>query len=560
MLLGASSAEFERLDSLEVRSTPVDPSERTRRSPTHRALLPTAPHSPSRRMNLDSNYGSSEYSPEAEELFAGYLHEAERGVAGDFEAFCAEHEEFADELYGLHADWDNVRGLLRQLESRRPGADESAPREAIAEPARPDVAPLPEVGASVQAPACAIPAVEQAPVRGAQRWKLLTSAAAVLALCLGSWSAWLSRNSEVLAQEKDDLATEGLRVRAELESTRESRDELTRTKGQLEAVLDTTAQERDQVRDQNESLAQDLESERQAKLELDRERDRLAEELEAERRRQRESEARLLRTGADAARLQAAELMRREAGLWPATRAHQAPMRTWIAEAEALLSGAQTTLKALAPSEDPADRALSASLEAAIQPLGGDQGTLARTRARAAELEEALRVLEEEDAEAWHAVLARLADAERYPALADLDWQPQCGLAPLGPDSDTGLERFADRRTGEPASTEPEGQSSPGALVFVLVPGAEIEGRRVQPFLVAATPLLEAHRHAALGPAAGAGKTATPEELRLLGLRPLDTLEAHLGTKAGLRLWPHVRHPVRPLTLGQSGGGILERE
>ena len=50
------------------------------------------------------------------QLFALYVTRREAGERIDFEEYCAEHEHRTDELYGLHADWDNVAGLLRRVD------------------------------------------------------------------------------------------------------------------------------------------------------------------------------------------------------------------------------------------------------------------------------------------------------------------------------------------------------------------------------------------------------------------------------------------------------------
>ena len=99
-------------------------------------------------MMEDSSYGSSEYSPEAEDLFAQYLLARDVGEAVDFEAFAEEHAEYTEELYGLHTDWDNVRGLLGRLETRRSTGAIAAEPEAQLQP---DSAGAPESAASTEA-------------------------------------------------------------------------------------------------------------------------------------------------------------------------------------------------------------------------------------------------------------------------------------------------------------------------------------------------------------------------------------------------------------------------
>lgn len=66
-------------------------------------------------MTLQPRYGSSEYSAQAEELFAEYVRRRAAGEDLDFESYCGDHPELADELDGLHADWDNLHGLLGRM-------------------------------------------------------------------------------------------------------------------------------------------------------------------------------------------------------------------------------------------------------------------------------------------------------------------------------------------------------------------------------------------------------------------------------------------------------------
>jgi formylglycine-generating enzyme required for sulfatase activity len=71
--------------------------------------------------------------------------------------------------------------------------------------------------------------------------------------------------------------------------------------------------------------------------------------------------------------------------------------------------------------------------------------------------------------EAWSKALPALRAA--YPGLAI---QPQMGLAPIGPDPDSGLWEFAHLASGEPARRGPDGRVSPreaDGLVLVLIPG-----------------------------------------------------------------------------------------
>ncbi|MCB9913653.1 MAG: hypothetical protein H6828_00730 [Planctomycetes bacterium] len=106
------------------------------------ARVDSDPHREPAMMD-DPSFGSSEYSPEAVELFAQYLLARDVGEDVDFEAFADEHADWTEELYGLHTDWDNVRGLLERLRVRpspasAPAAEVGAPVAAapLAEAAR----------------------------------------------------------------------------------------------------------------------------------------------------------------------------------------------------------------------------------------------------------------------------------------------------------------------------------------------------------------------------------------------------------------------------------------
>jgi hypothetical protein len=464
-------------------------------------------------MTLESNYGSSEYSAQAEELFARYLLDLRAGTAVDFEEFCAAHGEFADELYGLHADWDNVRGLMRRLEVERP-----AVREAT-------TAPVPELPELAQA---------EPPVGP---WRAISAVALVAALAFGTWSWNLRRDTEVLAAQKQELNEQGLKVLAELGATRQSEERLALAKSELETTLDSTARQRDEARGRGEELSRDLASEREAKLLLGQEGARLAAELEAQRRRQDEAAQRLVLTEARAkalaGRLQAEELVRRERDLWPNSPAHIPDLRAWLDEARTLL----------------------AEVDAPLDALRGEGGLVARTAGRLERLEAWERALAGEHGELWRQALERIADPTASPRYVGAAWEPQCGLVPLGVDPGSGLLRFADSQSGELPESTGAGElvlDESSALIFVLVPGLELEESRVPAFLVTLNEWTAAHRERIFGqpntPGAEDQERLRYElDLRRLGFEPLSALRSELARQAGLHVTGWRRHPTRPL-------------
>jgi hypothetical protein len=134
-------------------------------------------------MDDEHHYGSSEYSEEAEELFASYVLRRESGERVDFEEFCAHHEARADELYGLHTDWDNVSSLLGRLGLRKTPPPPEEPPDRV-----PDLA-------------------GEVPSRGAPVWKWLSGVGLAAAIAVGAFAWSLYRSNEVLAQDKSVLQT-----------------------------------------------------------------------------------------------------------------------------------------------------------------------------------------------------------------------------------------------------------------------------------------------------------------------------------------------------------------
>lgn len=81
-------------------------------------------------------WGNSEYSEEAESLFADHL-ARQGGIGEEFEELCSAHPELADELEGLRADWENVAGIVERLREAElapapPGPPEDASATAAA--------------------------------------------------------------------------------------------------------------------------------------------------------------------------------------------------------------------------------------------------------------------------------------------------------------------------------------------------------------------------------------------------------------------------------------------
>jgi|GEM_PF-2693650 len=200
-------------------------------------------------MEDEARYGDSEYSARAEELFALYLRLHEAGEGPDFEALLEEHPEQADELEGLHVDWDNVRGLVARLEQARAHEREPEPSPTPADPpAAREAEPAPETPVEGSAPpeAAQEPAPEptEAPAEKPRRRRspalvLGLSLLALTAAGLAAWALDLLETTRVLAAETHDLRLDGERARAELERAREVELRLARRGERLAQELDS---------------------------------------------------------------------------------------------------------------------------------------------------------------------------------------------------------------------------------------------------------------------------------------------------------------------------------
>ncbi|KAA3610871.1 MAG: hypothetical protein DWQ01_08155 [Planctomycetota bacterium] len=108
-----------------------------------------------------------------------------------------------------------------------------------------------------------------------------------------------------------------------------------------------------------------------------------------------------------------------------------------------------------------------------VESLEGPDGLLARVRQRL-HLARNLPYWTMEEpgiAESWRQAVARIAADPRF---AGLEFEPQMGLIPLGPDPETGLEEFAHYQSGEIPIRDTQGKlllRPEMALVFVLIPG-----------------------------------------------------------------------------------------
>lgn len=212
----------------------------------------------------ESTFGSSEYSAEAEELFAQYLLARDVGEPIDFESFAEEHEEWTEELYGLHTDWDNVRGLLGRLE-RAKGSGTEAEVDAVRQEAAEVVAAPVVPTETVPSESLAFeegfePQVSEVQAGRSSRSMSTTIALGVLGLAVlgvGYVAFDFYRAGEVLAAESHRLTLEGEQTRELLAEEREEHGEL---------------------RGQHQLLTVDLQSEREVRELKERE---LAAEQEA---------------------------------------------------------------------------------------------------------------------------------------------------------------------------------------------------------------------------------------------------------------------------------------
>jgi hypothetical protein len=491
----------------------------------------------------DPHYGSSEYSSEAEELFARFVLEHERGEAPDFEALCDANPDLCDELYGLHADWDNVRGLLARLEGQRAASNPAAaptgtaPAEALeTEPqpgpraeapsaegpqARPEgqagdtaTPTLPEGGAPSGIEVPFSPAdvpVPEALARRVGTWKRAAVVGAVASAALAVWSLDLHRTRTVLAEESRTLRVESESTRGALLEAERRASELDEAQRRLDAELSTAREERERLASRGTSLEQDLAAERDRKAALEREQESLRRALEEERDRTRAAAEEAARLGLQR---ELEDLLREERGLWPSVPGTASRLADWLTRARELdgRPGADGT-----------------------SPLRGEDGLLARVALRLERLEACEAALEDE---AWAEVVRAL---EGTPA-ADL--APRFGLRPLGADPATGLQRFLDLRTRTGAED---------GLEFQLVPGLELPGGGVEPFFLASAPWDEEVRRHLLG------GSATPEgvpdpgpearralDLARLGYRAATSAEVALARRAGVEVAPWTGQPVLP--------------
>ena len=488
-------------------------------------------------MDFESNYGSSEYSPQAEELFAQYLLMAETGTAPPFEEYCATHEDSADELFGLHADWDNVRGLLAQLEGKRGSSRAQAPPP-VEEPAPvSEPAPVEVTTESHVAPPptpIADDLAEQA--RGAGLpWKWMAAAGVIGCGLLALWGYRLQNSSRVLAQEKEALAEEGVQARQQLELAQQTGEQLEQEGEELQRELETTRSAKNELQGRSEGLERDLESEREAKLELEQHQATLARELEQEK---QQSLAATLTAERLACLVDVKDLVEREASFWPAKAADIDRMAAWILEAEPVgerLADLQSRLEATGA-------VLAPTLEASRLAQ-----RIERTRARLERLDDWRRAIEGDRAELWNSARHRIADRKEFPAYDGFELEAQFALLPLGVDSKSGLWMFAELQTGvAPAFDDAQklllDESS--AWVCYLVPGIELEGVRLEPFFASRTECSPLQRERALGtPAADfapesehASRLRYELDLARLGFKPMSQVERDLARQSGMEV------------------------
>lgn len=379
-------------------------------------------------MNLPSRYGSSEYSARAEELFALFVRRRAAGEELDFEAFCAEHPEHADELDGLHADWDNLHGLLGRMGvlGHLAEAGEDLPSPGPAGPFV-DGAPTPALSArTAQGPS------------GMRAGVLLgvLLAAACAAGALGLLARREARAAELLAEHNRRLESEIFELDGRLIGLEESR---------LEAAERAKESERREQRlaelaAEEARRAADLRRLADAHAERAAEKERLAEE------RARAAEDEALRAAAQAR----------------------------IAEAEARRADEQGRRAADLERDAHLERRRAAAALVA----------LASARLERGDLESAGRVLEGVDPDrrnfAWRHLAARLADAPR-------DARGSRGQAPrpaafLGGEAEAlldalGGELHEPSPTPEgPAMVRASGRSEDGSLALLALSDGRILG------------------------------------------------------------------------------------
>lgn len=553
----------------------------------------------------DPHYGSSEYSGEAEELFARFVLQHERGEDPDFEALCDEHPELADELYGLHADWDNVRSLLARLEGKRAAAasvDGSGPG-----PAGGGGDATPSAPTSV-----AHGAVEQeenlpgstsgtAPWSGAGRGHGTGAAdavpertsgadhgpAAASPVGAGAEESWSAGEHPAAASAPAEGIDEGggLPERPFTPGDIPERDTLERRAGlwrrvavaaaigaaalaawtlDLHRARTVLADESRGLRAERETVRGELAEAERLATELDRDRQRLDEEL-GRTREEREALAgrstalerdlaaerdrgRALAEEQEALARQLAE--EREEARAAAAEARRLALRVeleeLLREERALWPSGPDTAERLAAwlerARDLAARAENAGAGAIAPELAGDGSGAPRRLAAAERRLERLRACEAAlDDPLWQEVARALDGTSAAGSI------PRHGLRPLGRDADTGLWRFADLRTDAGAAGRP--------LEFLLVLVPEPTSAAIEPFLVAALPWTEEARRGLLGtPVEAAGLDAEARralDLALLGYRDPSAAQVVLARRRGVDLAPWSEQPVLPLASGR---------
>jgi len=407
-------------------------------------------------MNDPHQYGSSEYSQQAEELFARYLLLARAGTAPDFEEFCDQHPDHTDELYGLHADWDNVGGLLAQLDRLEP-VDEDAPSEAPSSPtdevaavevaavevAEPEAVPIAAVVEPVAPPA--------APARAPRGWQATAALAFLIAVAIGVLAFSLKRSNEVLAKEGSELA----------ESKRETEGDLAEMSA-AHANLEQLKLEVDE----------DLSSAREENLELAQKRSDLEKELDEERERKVLAEAAQQRAAVEiralSLRIALDELLRSEQDCLELVPESVARSETWLATCEELR---QRFEELDAQVIDPPSEACSA-LRRDFEALSAEDGALPGMVARLAKLRTLVEALEDP---AWASMKAWLALPDAPTHYAGFELQPRFGLAPQTMDEETGLLTFFDLRTGTVPADPSAKAAEESQHRLILVPGSEGE-------------------------------------------------------------------------------------
>lgn len=488
-------------------------------------------------MDFEPNYGSSEYSAQAEELFAQYLLSLEEGSAQEFEDFCADHEDWSDELYGLHADWDNVRGLIAQLEGKRSSTAVEPPTEVPeVETPEPPKAEEPVAEPRPSAEQRSEPVATGAPGPTPLQWKLAAAVASVAVLALGYLSYSFKATSEVLANEKSLLESEGEKTLRELETSQRNGQELAKKGETLQKELDTTLSAKSELEGVRDNLARDLESERNAKTELEETKLTLAQELETERELKLAAarEAKLLGTLVDAR-----AMIEREAKSWPTTHALGGELTSWLSDAEDLALELEDLRTQLPDLDEPTD--VDTELANSIE----------RTQRRIDLLKSWSEV-----AELWEPASRSIADEEQSPLYAGLTLEPQFPLVPLWPDESTGLWTFADLQTGAVPTRDAAGEvvsDESNAAVLYLVPGIELEGATLPPIFVATAQLTELQLERALGGGAKLTpvdslldeKTRRELDLARLGYSPLNSPRADLARQFGLKGIEVGKQPTR---------------